>query len=147
MTLGETLKDFRDQEKQSGQLLLAAVCRNKSQNQHMLISADSLYLPAVNTKARIKWGTSLIRELFQFFKIPKAESDPEIPVFLLTLADKSLVTTDLPQHIDIELFKRKLGARLRGFNYIGMIEPGYYYNTFDEKSEKTGLHPVWLTPA
>jgi hypothetical protein len=79
----------------------------------MLISANSLYLPAVNTKARIQWGALLIRELFAYFKVPKKASDPEIPIFLVTLAVKSLITTAEPQKIDIELFRRKLGGRLR----------------------------------
>jgi hypothetical protein len=143
MNLNETLKYFRRQEKRSGQLLLEAVCRDKKTNYDMLISANSLYLPAVNTKARIQWGTSLIRELFEFFEMPDTESDPEIPIFFVTLVDKSLVTSAQPQNIDAELFKRKLGARLRGSNYIGMIEPGYYYNAFDEESEKTPPLVSW----
>jgi hypothetical protein len=143
MNLNETLKYFRLQERQSGQLLLDAVCRDKKKKYDMLISANSLYLPAVNTKARIQWGTSLIREVFEFFDVPDTESDPEIPVFLVTLADKSLITTAEPQTIDVELFKRKLGGRLRGLNYIGMIEPGYYYNAFDEESEKTPPFVSW----
>jgi hypothetical protein len=143
MNLKKTLEYFRRQEKQSGQLLLDAVCRDKKKNHDMLISANSLYLPAVNTKARIKWGTSLIRELFTYFKVPEKAKDPEIPVFLVTLADKSLITTAQPQQIDIELFRRKLGGRMRGLNYIGMIEPAYYYNAFDEESEKTPPFVSW----
>ena len=143
MNLQKTSKNFRRQEKQSGQLLLNALWKDTKRNYDMLISAKSLYLPAVNTKARIKWGTSLIEKLFEFFNIPDTESDPEIPVFFVTLADKSLITTGQAQNIDIELFKRKLGGRLRGLNYIGMIEPGYYYNAFDEESEKTPPFVSW----
>ena len=143
MNLQKTLKYFRLQEKQSGQLLLDALWKNKKTNYDMLVSANSLYLPAVNTKARIKWGTSLIEKLFEFFNIPDTESDPEIPVFFVTLADKSLITTGQAQNIDVELFKRKLGAWMRGLNYTGMIEPGYYYNAFDEESEKTPPFVSW----
>jgi hypothetical protein len=143
MNLNETLKYFRRQEKQSGQLLLDAVRRDKKKNHDMLISANSLYLPAVNTKARIQWGTSLVRELFAYFKVPKKASYPEIPIFLVTLADKSLITTAQPQQIDIELFKRKLGGRMRGLNYIGMIEPGYYYNAFDTMGHPTPPFVSW----
>jgi hypothetical protein len=143
MNLKKTFKYFCRQEKQSGRLLLDAVCRDKKKNYDMLISANSLYLPAVNTKARIQWGTSLIRELFEFFKIPDTESDPEIPIFLVTLADKSLITTAEPQTIDAELFKRKLGGRMRGLNYIGMIEPAFYYNAFDVIGQQTPPLVSW----
>jgi hypothetical protein len=143
MNLNETLKYFRQQEKRSGELLSDAVCRSKKKNHEMLIFEDSLYLPAVNAEVRIKWGRSLIRELFDFFKIPKSDSDPQIPVFFVTLADSSLITTAEPQDIDIELFKRKLGGRLRGLNYIGMIEPGYYYNAFDDAAQKTSSFVSW----
>jgi hypothetical protein len=143
MTLSKTLKHFRDQEKQSGQLLLDALWKDKKKNYDMLVSANSLYLPAVNTKARIQWGTSLIEELFEFFKIPDTESDPEIPVFFVTLADNSLVTSVQPQAVDVELCKRKLGGRLRGLDHIGMIEPGYYYNAFDTIGRRTPPLVSW----
>jgi hypothetical protein len=143
MNLQKTLKYFRLQEKQSGQLLLDALWRDKNKNYGWLISSNSLYLPAVNTKARIQWGTSIIGELFEFFEITDTEGDPEIPVFFVTLADKSLITSAQPQNIDVQLFKRKLGGRMRGLNYIGMIEPAYYYNGFDEEDEKTPPFISW----
>ncbi len=146
MNLSETLKYFRRQEKQAGALLLEAVCRGNTKNNHMhqmLICANPLYLVAVNTRARINWGTLLIRELFGYFKIPDTDSDPEIPIFLVTLADKSLITSTQPQKIDIEQFKRKLAARMRGLNYVGMIEPAYYYNAFDATGQKTSPLVSW----
>jgi hypothetical protein len=143
MNLKQTLKYFRLQEKQSGQLLLNALWKDKKKNYDMLISANSLYLPAVNMKARIKWGTSLIRELFEFFEIPDTERHPEIPVFFVTLADKSMITTAALQKIDIELFKRKLGGRLRGLNHAGMIEPAYYYSAFDTMGRHTPPLVSW----
>ena len=146
MNVSESVKSLRDQEKQAGEALLDAVQRgNKKgrQSDQMLISGNSLYLPAVNTKARIKWGTLLIRELFEHFEIPNNESEPELRVFLVTLADKSMVTSAQPQTIDVELFRRKLAARMRGLNYIGMIEPAYYYNTFDENVQQTSPLVSW----
>ncbi len=140
MNVSKTIKCFRDQEKQAGELLLDAVCRSNKKNTHMhrmLIRGNPLYLSAVNTKARIKWGTLLIRELFEFFNIPKTASEPQTPVFFVTLADSLLITTAESQKIDLELFKRKLAARLRGLDYIGMIEPAYYYNSFDTAGQKT----------
>lgn len=146
MNLSETLKHFRRQEKQAGELLLDAVCRGNKKNSHthqVLISGNPLYLLAVNTKARIKWGTLLIRELFDYFKIPITESDPKVGVFFVTLANKSLITSTQPQQIDLELFKRKLAARMRGLNYIGMIEPAFYYNAFDATEQKTTPLVSW----
>ena len=146
MNLSETLKYFRRQEKQAGELLLEAVCRGNTKNNHMhqmLICANPLYLLAVNTRARITWGTLLIRELFEFFKIKDSDSDPEGSVFFVTLADRSLITSAQPQQIGLEQFKRKLSARMRGLNYIGMIEPAYYYNAFDENGHKTSPLVSW----
>jgi hypothetical protein len=74
MNLEATLSYFVGQEKQSGGLLLEAICRSKKKNYDMLIYGNSLYLPAVNTKARIKWGRELIRELFGFLKVFRAHS-------------------------------------------------------------------------
>jgi hypothetical protein len=48
-----------------------------------------------------------------------------------------------PQIIDIELFRRKLGARMHGLNYVGMIEPRYYYNAFDTMGQQTPPLVSW----
>lgn len=146
MNISQTLKYFRHQEKQAGELLLDAVCSGNTKNNHMhqlLICANPLYLVAVNTRARITWGTLLIRELFEFFKIKDSDNDPEGRVFFVTLADRSLITSAQPQKIDLEQFKRKLAARIRGLNYIGMIEPAYYYNAFDATGQKTPPSVSW----
>jgi hypothetical protein len=143
MNIDETLAYFRRQERKAGDLLFDAVWKNDPKSTDILRAENAFYLPAVNAKARIQWGTSLIRELFEFFEVPDTETDPEIPVFLVTLADKSLITTAEPQQIDIELFKRKLGGRLRGLNYIGMIEPAFYYNGFDMMGQQTPPLVSW----
>jgi hypothetical protein len=44
---------------------------------------------------------------------------------------------------NIELFKRKLGGRMRGLNYIGMIEPAFYYNAFDVIGQQTPPLVSW----
>lgn len=63
------------------------------------------------------------------------QSHPYQPAFLVTLVDKDLVTTADPQEIDLQLIKSNLGGKLRGLNYIGMIEPAYYNSTFDVDGE------------
>jgi hypothetical protein len=86
----------------------------------------------VNGKARIKWGTVFIQEVFNFFGVADDENGLLKPPFLVTLADKSHATKDLPQQINLSRIKRKLGAGLIGLSYIGMIEPGYYNVIYDE---------------
>ena len=54
-----------------------------------------------------------------------------------------LVTTAVPQKIDITRFKRTLGGRLRGLDYIGMIEPSYYNNAYDLNGTKTKAIISW----
>ena len=129
MTLHEIMQLLRMKERESGYLLENALSlkryREKS-NIQILRPSDAFYLPAVNSKARIKWGTVFIQEIFQFFEITADEDGPHEPMFLVTIADKSHVTTNQPQRINLSRIKRKLGAGLGGLSYIGMIEPGYY---------------------
>jgi hypothetical protein len=57
---------------------------------------------------------------------------PTDPIFLVTIADKSLLTTAQTQQINLSQIRRKLGAGLMGLAYIGMIEPGYCNVIYDE---------------
>jgi hypothetical protein len=135
MILSETLKLLRFKEKNSGSLLNFALSLKRyrrNSNAHILTPSDAFYLPAVNSKARIKWGTVSIRETFKFLGVTDDENDPIKPVFPVTIADKSHVTSAQPQQIRSSKIKRKLGAGLRGLSYIGMIEPGYYNVIYDE---------------
>ena len=102
--------------------------RNRVQSNFQIHrNSDVFSLPAVNSKARIKWGTTFIREIFDFFGVvDDRKHDPLESLFLVTIADKSHLTTDQPQQINISRIKRKIGAGLMGSSYIGMIEPGYY---------------------
>jgi len=102
----------------------------------ILRSSDAFYLPAVNSKARIKWGAVFIQNIFNFFGIADDEHGPHEPIFLVTIADKSHVTTDQPQQIQLSRIKRKLGSGLKGLSYIGMIEPGYYNVIYDDLGNK-----------
>ena len=135
MILHEILQLLRIKERESGYLLENALSlkryREKS-NFQILRPSEAFYLPAVNSKARIKWGAVFIQEIFQFFGVADEEDGPHEPIFLVTIADKSHVTTDQPQQINVKRIKRKLGAGLRGLSYIGMIEPGYYNVIYDE---------------
>jgi hypothetical protein len=139
MTLNETLTLLRIKEKNSGSLLNFALSLKRyreNSNVQVLQPSDAFYLPAVNSKARIKWGRVFIEEIFKFFRVADDENNPVEPVFLVTIADKYHVTTDQPQQIQLSRIKRKIGAGLKGLSYIGMIEPGYYNVIYDELGNK-----------
>jgi hypothetical protein len=139
MTLHEISQLLRIKERESGYLLENALSlkryREKT-NIQILRPSEVFFLPAVNAKARINWGTVFIQEIFQFFGITADEDGPHEPIFLVTIADKSHVTSHQPQQINLIRIKRKLGAGLRGLSYIGMIEPGYYNLIYDELGKK-----------
>jgi hypothetical protein len=109
--------------------------REKS-NFQILRPSEVFYLPALNSKARIKWGAVFIQENFQFFGITADEDGPRVSIFLVTIADKSHVTSDQPQQINLTQIKRKLACGLEGLSYVGMIEPGYYNVIYDEIGNK-----------
>jgi hypothetical protein len=156
MILSKALKLLHIKEKKSGSQLNFALSlkryRERSDIQ-LLGASDAFYLPAVNNKARIKWGTVFIEETFKSFELADHENGPVEPVFLVTLADKSHVTTDQPQQINLIAIKRKLGAGLNGLSYIGMIEPGYYNVIYDELGNQRknvvswhGHFLIWVLP-
>ena len=136
MTLHETLKLLRIKEKESGYLLKHAMSRKRtrvSSHFQLLRNSDASSLLAVNSKARIKWGTTFIREIFAFFGVvDDRKHEPLELLFLVTIADKAHLTTTQPQPINLSKIKRKIGAGLMGLSYIGMIEPGYYNVIYDE---------------
>jgi hypothetical protein len=139
MNLSETLTLLRIKEKNSGSLLNLALSFKRYRGNmdiQILRPSEAFYLPAVNSKARIKWGTVSIQEIFNFFGIADDEHGPHDPIFLVTIADKNHVTTDQPQQIRLNRIKRKIGAGLMGLSYIGMIEPGYYNVIYDELGNK-----------
>jgi hypothetical protein len=129
------LKLLRIKEKKSGSLLNDALSlkryRERSDIQ-ILRPSEAFYLPAVNSRARIKWGAVFIQETFKFFRVADDKNGPIEPVFLVTIADKSHLTTAQPQQINLSQIRRKIGAGLMGLSYIGMIEPGYYNVLYDE---------------
>jgi hypothetical protein len=133
MTLSETLELLRNKEKQSGSLLESALSLKryrKLSNLPVLLGSDAYYLPTVNCKSRIKWGQVFIRQIYEFFNLADDDDGPIEPVFLVTLAEKSGLTTDQAQPINLAHIKRRLAAGMVGLSYIGMIEPGYYSNIY-----------------
>ena len=142
MNLSETLELLRKKEKQSGSLLKSALSLKrfrKWSNLPILHGSDVFYLPAVNIKARIKWGHVFIRQIYHFFNLADDDDGPIEPVFLVTLAEKSGLTTDQPQPINLSRIKRKLAAGMVGLSYIGMIEPGYYNNIYQIRQKSKNV--------
>jgi hypothetical protein len=91
MILTETLKVLRMKEMETGHLLKDALSLQRScvsSNFHFLRNSDAFPLLTVNSKARIKWGTVFVEEMFDFFKIADDENGPTDPLFLVTIADK-----------------------------------------------------------
>ena len=89
MDLSETLTLLRIKEKNSGSLLNFALSLKRYRDNmdiQILRSSDAFYLPAVNSKARIKWGTVFIQETFKFFRVADDENGLVEPVFLVTIA-------------------------------------------------------------
>jgi hypothetical protein len=135
MTLDETLVLLRLKEKESGFLLKDAMSLKRNcvqSNFQSFRNSDAFSLLAVNSKARIKWGNVFVEEMFDFFKMADDENDYTEPLFLVTIADKSHLTADQPQQINLSQIRRQIGAGLMGLSYIGMIEPGYYNVIYDE---------------
>ena len=133
MNLIETLQLLREKEKANGSLLQSALALKRHRqlsNLPILHPSNAYCLPAVNAKARAKWGRIFIEEVFYFFNVPHDGNSPQQPMFFVTLADKAHLTTDEPQSIHLQRIKRRLGCGLMGLNYIGMIEPGYYGNIY-----------------
>jgi hypothetical protein len=63
MTLSETLTLLRIKEKKSSSLLnfaLSLTRYRENSNVQVLRPSEAFYLPAVNSKARIKWGAVFI---------------------------------------------------------------------------------------
>ena len=139
MNLSETLELLREKEKQSGSLLESALSLKryrKWSNLPVLHGSNAFYLPAVNWKARMKWGHVFIRQIYQSFNLAEYDNGPIDPIFLVTLADKSGLSSDQAQPISLSRIKRKLAAGMVGLSYIGMIEPGYYNNIYKRAGEK-----------
>jgi hypothetical protein len=139
MNLSETLELLREKELQAGSSLESALSLKryrKLSNLSILRGSDAFYLPAVNCKARIKWGHEFIGQIYQFFNLAEYDDGPAEPVFFVTLAEKSGLTTDQARPINLSRIKRKLAAGMVGLSYIGMIEPGYYSNIYNRTGEK-----------
>jgi hypothetical protein len=88
-------------------------------------------LLAVNLFARKRFAVRMVKHTFRLFGICKGHPDPNVPVYLVTLCDRSLLTTDDLPNVPLEAIKKKLRTGLRGLSYVGMVEPAVYINVAD----------------
>jgi hypothetical protein len=138
MNLSKTLELVRQKEKANGRLLESALLLKRYYSRsdfNMLRCAESFYLPVVNAKARIKWATAFIEQTFRYFGLDENDEGPGESVYLVTIADKSHVTSTQAKNINFRAIRRKLGGALQGLNYIGMTEAGYYNAIYDENAQ------------
>lgn len=142
MNLSQTLKLLHKKEVENGKWLQDALALRRNRqlaNLGIIHASNAFYLPAVNSKARIKWGRIFIKGLYDHFQIPETQHGPNEPVFLVTIADRAHLTTDQPQKINLAGIKRKLRSGLKGLSYVGMIEPGYYTNIYESKDKVNNI--------
>lgn len=109
-------------------------------------AADRLL--AVNAYSRIALGRYLCEEIANQHCV-NDHWEHDQPIFLGTLIPKEgLVRCNEPA-VDIGNMKRRLQADLRGFDYIGMFEPGFYASLPSTDSgpryEAICWHPHLLT--
>lgn len=87
----------------------------------------SRYLHAVSHKARAIWGKSISAEIARFF-CPDGELQHCQRIYLVTLVHSECVTAISDTQPDVERFKAYLRYGLRGYSYLGSVEPAYYTN-------------------
>lgn len=91
----------------------------------LLLRSAADRLLAVNAHSRTTLGRFLCEEIASKFCVNK-DWEHDQPVFFGTLIPKGgLVSTGMLL-VDLEGMKSKLRADLRGFSYVGMIEPAHY---------------------
>jgi hypothetical protein len=136
MNRSKALALLSECERKEGDRLHDALLRGRHYNEQdlgMLRSAEAAYLPAVNPKARIKWGTEFIEAIDDSLDL-NAESDRRT-LFHVTIADREHILHDAAGHALLKAIKRKLSGVLAGLSYVGMIEPGYYNAIYDDAGE------------
>jgi hypothetical protein len=97
-------------------------------DEELIASSDDLSLSAVNTNARLCWAKHLCRGLGQGFGYDEKTGQIAEMVFFVTLVDIRCATGVASEKIDLTAIKRRLRSGLRGYNYIGVIEPALYSN-------------------
>jgi hypothetical protein len=96
----------------------------------LLHSSHRHELLAVNRHSRVLWGRAVCNQLSAFFCCADGINHNR-PIFLVTLVDRSCMTSVSAADVDIKAVKTRLRSGLRGLSHLGMIEPAYYVNLQD----------------
>ena len=155
MCLLDALKVLHQHERESDSRLSAALSITRyysPSSRELLRNLEVWYLPAINAKARMKWTTVFITEMYRYFDLDEQDEGPDVPIFLVTIADKRHLTSARAQNIDFPAIQRKLSGVMQGLHYVGMIEPAYYNCLYDERGHQVtdivswhGHFLVWET--
>jgi hypothetical protein len=135
----ETLELIRKYERNSGELLKEALSLPRYYNHsdfEILRRPDAFYLPAMNATARINWAGSFFAGLCSHFKLRMTDEGPDVPMFLVTIADKAHLLSAQSAKVNFGSIRRKLSGALQGLTYVGMIEPAYFNAIYDESGRK-----------
>lgn len=130
----ETIDFIRERENENNELLEKALSISRyydQNNAERLRRSEAWYLPAVNSRARIKWASAWLSEMHKCFGAQEDDEVSRIRFYLITIADRAHLFDAGKVGIDFRSIRRKLGGALQGLNYVGMIEPGYFNAIYD----------------
>jgi len=87
-------------------------------------------LLAVNSFSRRKWGEVLSGQFSEYFCDGGDGSTHNRDVYFVSLMDNTCARSpeDRLTEADVEFIKNRLRYGLRGYSFVGMIEPAYYVN-------------------
>jgi hypothetical protein len=123
---------------QSGERSALRLAFQESRKRHTLSRGDRQLpspkfrsdLLAVNSFSRRIWGEAVSREVSRFFCDGGDGTTHNQDVFFVSLMDITCARSpeDRLTDADLEFIKNRLRYGLRGYSYLGMIEPAYYAN-------------------
>ena len=127
------IEDWQSREKSA-----LRVAFQESRRRHTLTRGDRQLpspkfrydLLAVNSFSRRTWGEAVSREVSRFFCAGGDGVTHNQDVYFVSLMDIACARSqeDRLTDADLEFIKRRLKYGLRGYSYLGMIEPAYYVN-------------------
>src|SRR4051812_13030720 len=93
----------------------------------LLHSSHRHELLAVNRHARVLWGRAVCDQLSASLCCGDGVNHTE-PIFLVTLVDRSCMTSVSAAGVDMDAIKVRLRNGLRGLSHLGMVEVAFYVN-------------------
>lgn len=97
-----------------------------SSDEELVLDDAGAGLSAVCHSARAVWAHFVCEELERHFSYDSATGEINKKVFFFTLVDIGCARSLNEHKVDLRPIARKLRKGLRGYNFIGVIEPGLY---------------------